>query len=95
MDLLIGGGKAHAAVAVALIFIRSEFDELAIFMLDASVWHGCRAAKLAAPAARPTTCFDNGVDTVEKSSFMWPLIVSEAMRVSVFSLLCGVSCTSG
>ena len=44
MDLLIGGGKAHAAVAVALIFIRSEFDELAIFTLDASVWHGCRAA---------------------------------------------------
>ena len=90
MDLLIGGGKAHAAVAVALIFIRSVRVRRARH-LHAVCKRLARLQSSQAGRARSPPddmSFDNGVDTVEKSSFLWPLIVSEAMRVSVFSLLC-------
>ena len=53
--ILIGGIEAHTVVAVALSFVLFVLDELDIFALDASVWHGCRATKLDALAACRTT----------------------------------------
>ena len=55
VDILMGHIEAHAAVGVVFRFVLSVLDMLDIFVLDATVWHGCRAAKLAAPAARRTT----------------------------------------
>ena len=55
VDILMGHIKAHAAVAVAFRFVLSVLDMLDIFVLDATVWHGCIAAELDAPAARRTS----------------------------------------
>ena len=50
VDILMGHIKAHSAMAVAFRFVLSVLDMLDIFVLDAAVWHGCRAAELDVPA---------------------------------------------
>ena len=97
VDILMGHIKAHSASGGRGVQVRALRARHARHLragCNRLAWlQSSQAGRARSPP--DDMSFDNGVDTVVKSLFLWPLIVSEAMRVSVFSLLCGVSCTSG